>query len=383
MRWDHALREAQSLYQEARWEEAGAAYTALARSAAQVGDMTVAERAAREGADAWRRADLPARAVELLARVLAPASVTSMDAALASSCNLDAGAIGPAKAMIQRAVDLARDESEAMVARDTRFDLRLALGDFAGARADADWIAALAVPGASLDPRVVQGATWSWRLRGAMLARLEGRLRDAESGCAALAATMGTDPRVAGALAAVRMEQHESTLLRARIWRALGDEGRARKAAIAAVAGFEGAAKIATSAHRRSLAVRATCRASVAQALATRHAILPGADELLAWASRSGLVHVEGDLRSALGEIHGDAAHDLAATRCFEGLAPARARVRVNAARAGRWPLAARELSEVQDALAGDLPWRALADLLDPSTQVDARQRLTAMVARS
>jgi hypothetical protein len=179
------------------------------------------------------------------------------------------------------------------------------------------------------------------------------------------------------------MEQHESALLRARIWRALGDEGRARKAAIAAVAGFEGAAKIGASARRRSLTVRATCRASVAQVIATRHAILPGAEELLAWASRSGLVHVEGDLRSALGELHGDAAHDLAATRCFEGLAPARARVCVKAALAGRWPIAARALAEVQDALTGDLPWRALADLLDASTQADARQRLTAMVAPS
>ena len=253
-------------------------------------------------------------------------------------------------AAAERAVRLATDEGQAVLARDTRLGVRLATGAVAAATEDHAWLGASPLPAAG----------WSAAFRGAQLARLAGDLPGALSTWERLARQLGKAPAAAGALAGVLQEQGETHLLRARLSTIDGDERAAREAARDATTCFEGAGRCSAQAQRRAGLLRAEAWAAVARARVGRAAVLSRGDEMVAWAEASGLAPLQAELRATLAELRHTHAQDEAAVALLEGFPLARARVRLRAALGRRWPLDAAERTRLARDLSPDAPWARL-----------------------
>lgn len=278
--------EARRLAQASRWDEAGAAFAALGRRAADGGRRETAQQAWALAADAYRRDDRPAAAARALRVALdlldgrdAAARARRLVARVTlAGVLMDSGELTEGTATAREAAAGAPSPASRVLALDVLSGALMAQGRVADARGPIAEMAAIAPPGAR--PAVA--------FRHAALCRLDGDLEGALAGLASVRGMAPDGVDWSGPVAVSHQESAEIYLLQDRF-----DD---------AAAGFSQAQDLWRTVRRRAGVFR--CEAALARVAVARGlvSLTSGLDAPVRYAAERGMRVLEAELRLARGQ---------------------------------------------------------------------------------
>lgn len=335
------VREAEEAARLGRWDDAGARYAALVERAQRVKDTRTVRELSPLAADAFRRADLPARAAKMLLAARDAGRDDSTDAAQLAGVLLDAGQVEAAADIAASALLKATDPVQRVIALDTAVGLALTRGQVEDARAWVEAIAAIGLPGGEI----------ARRFRVAQLDRLDGLLGGAQAAWEALAPELEAHAQAAGPAGATWAELGELDLLRASM------AADPAVYATRALERFTRAGAAWARAGRRVGALRAEAWAARARVMLGETVVAPAIDRAIEYAEERGMPMFSADLRVCRAVVKADPDEVLHAIDRLPEAPLARGRARVVQAELGGRPDLELALVELRP----DGPWTARA----------------------